>query len=236
MNFNVDFFMEALWELREAIPLTLQLTIYAFVIGLIFALLLSIVRYKDIPVLRRIAQFYVSFIRGTPIMLQLYMVYYILPYALQVLLNGMGIPFAVNMLSTKALVVTALALNIAGFLAETIRGGLTALGRSEIEAAYSIGMKTGMVYRRIIIPQVAVLCIPNFSTNIIGILHASSLAYFVSLLELTGTARVLAHNNWNYFEAFAASGVIYWGLTVLIELGTVVLERIVEKHGYSLKT
>jgi ABC-type amino acid transport system permease subunit len=66
-------------------------------------------------------------------------------------------------------------------------------------------------------------------------LHATSLAYFVSLLEVTGTARILAHNNWNYFEAFAASGVIYWVLTVLIELLTVCLEKVVEKHGYSLK-
>lgn len=236
MKFHVHFFLECIPKLIKAVPLTLYLTIWAFIVGLIFGLILAVIRYKKIPVLNEIARFYVSFIQGTPVMLQLYLVYYVLPYVIGLILNGMGFRFSASMIPVSILVIIALALNVAGFMAETIRGGLNALGEGEIEAAYSIGMTTPMVYRRVIIPEVFVLSIPNLSTNLINILHESSLAYFVTLLEVTGTARILAHNNWFYFESFAASGVIYWVLTAIIELVTMGLEKAVQHHGYNLKT
>ena len=122
------------------------------------------------------------------------------------------------------------------YLAETIRGGLNSLGRSEIEAAMSIGMTGGQVLRRIIIPQVLVISIPNFSSHLIGIIQATSLAFYVTLVEITGTARIMAMDNWNYYEAYLATGLIYWLLTISVEIITFIIEKIVAKRGYSLKT
>ncbi len=235
MVFDVQFCIDAFWALWKAVPLTLYLTVLSFGLGLLGGLLLAIIRYKNIRGLNQLVKFYVSFVRGTPVMLQLYMIYYILPYLIKLVLALFGYDFDISRLSPKLLVIIALSFNMAGFLAETIRGGLNALGRAEIEAGYSIGMTSFMVYRRIVIPQVFVLCIPNFSQNLITILHASSLAYFVTLLEVTGTAKILAHNNWNYFEAFVASGIIYWILTIAIELLTNMIERVLSKNGYHNK-
>lgn len=235
MVFNFEFCLEVLKKCVQAIPLTLYLTLWAFLIGMVIAIVIALIRYKEVPVLNKIFQFYVSFIRGTPVMLQLYIVYYMIPMALDAILEKTDIAFRTNQIEIKVLVLIALALNVSAYLSEIIRGGLISLGKGEIEAAYSIGMTPAMVVRRIIIPQVFVLCIPNFSANLISVLQASSLAYFVSLQEVTGTAKVMASGNWKYFEAFVATGILYWLLTVIIELITYGLERVAEKSGYQLK-
>ena len=235
MVFNFEFCLEVLKKCVQAIPLTLYLTLGAFLIGMIIAVVIALIRYKEVPVFDKIFQFYVSFIRGTPVMLQLYIVYYMIPMALDSILEKTNLSFRTNQIEIKVLVLIALTLNVSAYLSEIIRGGLVSLGKGEIEAAYSIGMTQAMVIRRVIIPQVFVLCIPNFSANLISVLQASSLAYFVSLQEVTGTAKIMASNNWKYFEAFVATGIIYWLLTVMIELITYGLERIAERKGYQLK-
>lgn len=235
MGFNFEFCLEVMMKCIQAIPLTLYLTLWSFLIGMVIAVVVALVRYKEVPVLKRIFQFYVSFIRGTPVILQLYIVYYMIPMAIDAILENTNIAFRTNQIEIKVLVLIALTLNVAAYLSEIIRGGLISLGKGEIEAAYSIGMTSAMVVRRIIIPQVFVICIPNFSANLISILQASSLAYFVSLQEITGTAKVMASNNWKYFEAFVATGVIYWVLTVIIELATYAIEKAAEKNGYQLR-
>jgi len=235
MVFNFEFCLEVLKKCVQAIPLTLYLTLGAFLIGMIIAVVIALIRYKEVPIFDKIFQFYVSFIRGTPVMLQLYIVYYMIPMALDSVLEKTNLSFRTNQIEIKVLVLIALTLNVSAYLSEIIRGGLVSLGKGEIEAAYSIGMTPAMVIRRVIIPQVFVLCIPNFSANLISVLQASSLAYFVSLQEVTGTAKIMASNNWKYFEAFVATGIIYWLLTVMIELITYGLERIAERKGYQLK-
>lgn len=235
MKFNIEFCLKVIEKCISAVPLTLYLTLWAFIFGMILALIIALVRYKNVPILRKVFQLYVSFIRGTPVMLQLYIVYYMIPIAIDSVLIRTNIAFRTNQIEIKVLVLIALALNVSAYLSEIIRGGLISLGKGEIEAAYSVGMTDSMVIRRIIIPHVFVLCIPNFSANLISVLQASSLAYFVSLREVTGTAKIMASSNWKYFEAFVATGVVYWVLTVMIELITYLIEEMAKRRGYNLR-
>ena len=80
-----------------------------------------------------------------------------------------------------------------------------------------------------------VISIPNFSSHLIGIIQATSLAFYVTLVEVTGTARIMAMDNWKYYEAYLATGLIYWLLTVAVEIITFIVEKIVAKRGYALK-
>ena len=152
MNFNIELCLKVLRSCIKAIPLTLYLTLWAFFIGLIVATVIALIRYNDVPVLRKIFQFYVSFIRGTPVMLQLYIVYYMIPMAIDGILAHTDIAFRTNQIPIKVLVLVALTINVSAYLSEILRSGLISLGRGEIEAAYSIGMTQWMVIRRIIIP------------------------------------------------------------------------------------
>lgn len=235
MNFDWKFFWEVVRASSKAIPLTLYLSLWSFFFGLLIALVIAILRYKKILILDKLAGFYVSFIRGTPVILQLYLVYYIIPALVDNFMIRHGFSFRMNQVEIKKLVVLTLSINISAYLAETIRGGLASLGRSEIEAALSVGMTGGQVLKRIIIPQVLVISIPNFSSHLIGIIQATSLAFYVTLVEITGTARIMAMDNWNYYEAYLATGLIYWLLTVAVEVVTFIVEKVVEKRGYSLK-
>ena len=146
MVFNFEFCLEVLKKCVQAIPLTLYLTLWAFLIGMVIAIVIALIRYKEVPVLNKIFQFYVSFIRGTPVMLQLYIVYYMIPMALDAILEKTDIAFRTNQIEIKVLVLIALALNVSAYLSEIIRGGLISLGKGEIEAAYSIGMTPAMWY------------------------------------------------------------------------------------------
>ena len=235
MDFNWSFFWEVMRESGKAVPLTLSIALWSFFFGLLIALVIAILRYKKIFILDKIASFYVSFIRGTPVILQLYLVYYIIPAIIDNFMIRHNFAFRMNQVDIKTLVILTLSINMSAYLAETLRGGLAALGKSEIEAALSVGMTGGQVMRRIIIPQVLVLSIPNFSSHLIGIIQATSLAFYVTLVEITGTARIMAMDNWNYYEAYAATGVIYWLLTIAVELVTFIVEKVAAKRGYVLK-
>ena len=236
MDFDWKFFWEVVRGAGKAVPLTLYLSLWSFFFGLLIALVIAILRYKKIFILDKFADFYVSFIRGTPVILQLYLVYYIIPAIVDNFMIKHGFSFRMNQIEIKKLVVLTLSINMSAYLAETIRGGLNSLGRSEIEAAMSIGMTGGQILRRIIIPQVLVISIPNFSSQLIGVIQATSLAFYVTLVEVTGTARIMAMDNWKYFEAYVATGLIYWLLTVAVEIVTFIIEKLVEKRGYALHT
>ena len=235
MDFNWSFFWEVMRESGKAVPLTLSIALWSFFFGLLIALVIAILRYKKIFILDKIASFYVSFIRGTPVILQLYLVYYIIPAIIDNFMIRHNFAFRMNQVDIKTLVILTLSINMSAYLAETLRGGLASLGKSEIEAALSVGMTGGQVMRRIVIPQVLVLSIPNFSSHLIGIIQATSLAFYVTLVEITGTARIMAMDNWNYYEAYAATGVIYWLLTIAVELVTFIVEKVAAKRGYVLK-
>lgn len=230
MRFDFSFFMEAFIYIWRAVPLTLELTIGGFGLGFILALISALVINFNIPGLKQLLQFTISFVRGTPMVLQIYIIYYALPYLVQLIVEKFGGTFSGNQIPTILLVIIALAMNRAAYLTETIRSGIEAVGKGEIEAAYSIGMTTPQVLRFVTLPQTIRICLPNFSTNFINILHGSSLAFYATLLEMTGTANVFAQENWRYFETFLAAGLIYWILTIIIEVITQVLERRLNRH------
>lgn len=230
MRFDFSFFLEAFFYIWRAVPLTLQLTIGGFVLGFLLAFLCALAINFNLWGLKQFLQFLISFVRGTPMVLQIYIIYYAVPFLVQLIVEQLGGSFSGNQIPTILLVIIALALNRAAYLTETIRSGLEAVNKGEIEAAYSIGMTTGQVLRFVTLPQAIRICLPNFSTNLINILHGSSLAFYATLLEMTGTANIFAQENWRYFETFLAAGLIYWILTILIEVLTQMLENRLNRH------
>lgn len=231
MRFDIGFFADSFLKIWEAVPLTLELTIGGFALGFLIALLCAVLIYFKIPFITQVLKFLISFVRGTPMVLQIYIIYYALPYFIQVIADKLGSDIDPYKIPTIILVIIALGLNRAAYLTETIRSGIEAVSKGEIEAAYSVGMTTVQVLKQIIIPQAIRICIPNFSTNLINILHGSSLAFYATLLEMTGTANILAQENWKYFETFLAAGIIYWLLTIIVELATFGLEKRLNRHN-----
>lgn len=230
MIIDFAFLWEAFLEIWKAVPTTLGLTAASYVIGLFFAFLIAFAIYYQVPVLQKIFKAYISIIRGTPLMLQLYIVYYAIPMAIDSFCENVGLSFRSASISTTSIVIAALVIHNSAYLAETVRSGLIAMNKGEVEAAYMLGMPTGMVIRRVILPQISRICFPNFASQLISVMHGTSLAFYVTILEVTGTAQILAQDNWKYFETYLAAGLIYWILTILIEVVVHFIERKTNKH------
>jgi L-cystine transport system permease protein len=127
----------------------------------------------------------------------------------------------------------SLSITAGAYISEVVRSGLLAVNRGQMEAAHSIGMTTWQAMRRIVIPQAFALNLSNISNMVIGMLHGSSLAFIVSVVDISAKAKIVASSNWKFFEANLAAALIYWGLVILIERGTLLLEKRIHafNHG-----
>jgi L-cystine transport system permease protein len=111
------------------------------------------------------------------------------------------------------------------YASEVVRSGMLAVNRGQMEAAHSIGMTTPQALRRIVFPQALAASLPNITNFIIGMLHASTLAFTVSVVDINAEAQIVASTNWKFFEAYIAAAAIFWGLTILIERLAALIEK-----------
>lgn len=220
MQLDIPFIWTAFTEIIKALPLTLIIAIAPILIGLLIGIAVAFLRMNPIKILTPIANFYVSFYRGTPVIMHIMIIYFGVPILFQ---STFGI--SLNFVPIAVFVIIALALNAGAYLSEIIRSGILSVSKGQIDAAYSIGMTTSETLRRIVLPQAFASALPNLTNIIIGFLHATSIAFLVSVKELTGAANIVASSNLKFLEAFIAVGIIYWGITIIIELVAQLIER-----------
>lgn len=230
MNFDLNFFARSFILIWEAVPVTLELTFLGFLLGLVLGFFAALIQINRLPILSHLIDAVISFLRGTPAVLQIYLVYYAVPYFLQILLGIFGIEINSAEIPVLLLCIIALGLNRGAYLTSTIRSGFLSVNKGEIEAAKSIGMTGSMVLRIVILPRAFRICLPNFVSNLVNILHGSSLAFYATLIEMNGKANILAQDNWRYFETYLAAGLIYWIMTITIELAAWGLEKRITRH------
>jgi len=186
---TLPFFLEAAW-------VTVRISLFAFVIGLIIAVVLVAGRLSNSWVLRALATTYVSIFRGTPNLVQLFVLYF---GGSQIGLNLE--PFTAGYI--------ALGLNIAAYMSESIRGAIVNVDRGQTEAARSIGFSSGQTMRLIVLPQAARLMIRPLGVNTVGLVKGSALVSTVSVVELTYTAQRYIGSTYKPFEIFAIAAVLY---------------------------
>ncbi|MCZ4065759.1 amino acid ABC transporter permease [Oxalobacter aliiformigenes] len=229
MDFDFNFMGEALISILPAVPMTILITGTTIVISLFFAVLLIYIRYYQIPLLRQLTAFYVSFFRGTPVMMHLLLVFYGLPYMIDYLAQSFGLSFQASSIPLCVLAIIAFSFSSTATFSEILRAGILAISRGEIEAAYSIGMTHWQTMWRIILPQAFVLSIPSLGSFCITIMQRSSLAFWIAVIEITGKANLIAADSYQFMEAFIAAGFIYWTMTFVIEQ----IVRFIEKKHLS---
>lgn len=209
--------LEAFLEIAKALPLTLTISIVPLFAGFLVGTVVTVVRMYQVKYLHRIAQWYVSFFRGTPLLLHIMLVYFALPMILDSVAEAYGWGFRSSSIPLITFIFIAFTLNIGAYMSETIRSGIMSVGTGQMEAAYSVGMTTAQAMRRIVLPQALMASLPNLLSKFVGLLHGSSLAFTISLQEMNGTAHIVAMRNWKYLEAFLAAAIMYWMITILAE-------------------
>lgn len=192
----LNLIYESMPQLLRASILTIHLTCISLVIGACLALPLALGRLSKNRWVAGFSFAYVYYFRGTPLLVQIFLIYYGLPQ-IGLTLNAY----------TSALL--SLSLNTAAYTAEIIRGGIQAVAAGEIESAHAMGLTRAQVLGRIVLPQMIGFALPAYGNEIILQIKATSLASTITLMDLTGMARTLAAETYAPLEIFCAAGVIY---------------------------
>lgn len=209
--------------LLEALPLTLLLTVVAGTLGLLFGTLMALARISGYRILSWPCFMVGLTVRGTPLLVQLYLVY----YGLGELLPGTWVrhswlwPYLRNALWYALLVLT---ISQASYNAEMLRGAMLAIPKGQVEAARAIGMSQRRILRRIVLPQAFHACLPVLASDLIILLKATSLASTVTIMEIMGTARALQRQSLLIFEPLIAAAIIYFVVVFTLTRLTSLLE------------
>ncbi len=195
---------------------TILVSLASITIATILALSGSIARLSPNPVAQGISGFYVSLIRGTPLLIQIYFIYLGLPQIGQQISN-LGYPSIGKLFILDAIPagILALSLNYGAYMTEIFRAGLQSIGHGQREAAIALGMTPGQVTRRIILPQAIRIIIPDVGNQFIAMQKDSALVSVMGVWEITFLANRYARRDSKYMEMFLIAATAYWILTII---------------------
>lgn len=204
---------DALWPLLEGMLTgTIPLTAISFVLGLAIALVVALARISNLRALRFSAAAFISIIRGTPLLLQLFIIFYGLP--------SFGIVF-----DPWPSAIIAFSLNVGGYAAETLRAAIESIPRGQWEAASTIGLSRAQALRFVILPQAARVAVPPLSNTLISLVKDTSLASAVLVTEIIRKAQELAAPTFQFFLLYGLAAVYYWILSQGLSFAQARLER-----------
>jgi octopine/nopaline transport system permease protein len=224
---DLAFMAETFVKLLEGVPLTLKLAFSSVALGGVVALVLAMMRMSGLAVLDWFARGYVFVFRGTPLLVQVFLIYYGLGQ-FRPTLQELGIWWFFREPYWCAL--TALTLNTAAYASEIIRGGLQSVPHAQIEAARACGMSRLLLFRRIVFPIALRQALPGYGNELVLMVKATSLASIITMMEVTGIAHKLISQTFRAVEIFICAGAIYLILNFLVTRAIQALEWWLSPH------
>jgi cystine transport system permease protein len=190
---------------KGALFYTIPLTLITFSIGLVLAILTALARLSNIKLLQIIARVYVSAIRGTPLLVQLFIIFY-------------GLPSVGITIDPFPAAVIGFSLNVGAYASETIRAAILSIPKGQWEAAYSLGMSYTQALKRIILPQAARVSVPPLSNTFISLVKDTSLASVILVAEMFRKAQEIASMNYEFLLIYTEAALIYWIICFLLSI------------------
>jgi len=221
MSFDLALIAETLPRMLMGIGLTFQLLILSAFLGLILAILLMLMRISGKWWLSWPAQVYIYVFRGTPILVQIFIVYYGFPQ-LEVIRDSVLWPVFRDPFGCA---VVALSLNTAAYVSEILRGGVLGVDRGVLEAGEALGLSKTQRFVYLTTPIATRLALPAYGNDIISLLKSTALASTITLMEMTGIARTIVAQTYAPYEIFMSLAIVYMILTFLIQKLIARIER-----------
>lgn len=212
MNFDFSYTVEAMPRLLEGALITTQVSVLCFMLSLVLGTLLTIVRTLEITPINAIIALYISFIRGTPVLIQIFLAYYALPV--------IGIQ-----LEAFTAGIIAVTLNSGAFMTEILRGGLKSVPESQLEAAHSLGLKPSIRWRKVVLPQVFLTSIPPLVNEFTLVVKATALLSVITVVELLRTAQQIFSSHYHVIEVLIGTAAIYFIICFVFSRASVVVEQ-----------
>lgn len=188
---------------KGALFYTLPLTLITFTIGLVLAIITALFRLSHLKILQGIARCYVSIIRGTPLLVQLFIIFYGLP----------NIGLTIDPFPSA---VIGFSLNVGAYASEIIRAAILSIPKGQWEAAYSMGMTYTQALKRVILPQASRVSIPPLSNSFISLIKDTSLAAMILVTEMFRKAQEIAASNYEFLLVYSEAALIYWVICMLL--------------------
>ncbi|OPH51319.1 ABC transporter permease [Paenibacillus ferrarius] len=210
VEFSLAFAIEKFPEVLKGVPSMLFVAIISMLLGTLLGSVIALCRIYKVPVLNKAGALYVSFIRGTPLLVQLYVVFYGTPLLVDILNEKWGWHIPLQDMSPLAIALLAFTINSAAYQSEVIRGALSNIEIGQMEAAQSIGMTTSQALTRIIAPQAFVTALPNLGNIFINLIKGTSLAFAIKVIEVMAQAKIVAGDGYRYLEMYFDASIIYW--------------------------
>jgi len=217
--FDVESVFIYLPRLLSKLPVTLAIVVMATLVGILVGMILAYFRINRTPILNEATILYTSFVRGTPIIVQMFLVYYGLP----ILIGLFGIN--INRWDKLFFVIVTYALNTAAFHAEIFRAAIVSVPIGQTEAAYSVGLSRLQTFRRIVAPQAVLIAIPNVGTAIATLLHDTSLAFTIGIIDVMGEVKAIGGNTNRMLEGYVGAAIIFLVLATILEKSFGKIER-----------
>ena len=212
LGLKVQLMCDSLPKLLSGVPLTIELVVISLSTGLVLAMCIALMRVSGSRLLNIVSRSYVFYFRGTPLLVQIFLIYYGLAQ-FDFIKESFLWPFFREAYWCGIL---ALTLNTGAYTAEIIRGGLQSVPHGQIESARSMGMSGILLYRRVILPIAFRQALPAYGNEMILMVKGTSLVSTITLMEITGIARYIIAKYWTPVEIFLIAGIIYLFINYLV--------------------
>ncbi|TWH47219.1 amino acid ABC transporter permease [Sporomusa sp. KB1] len=219
MDFDFVWFINLFPIVLPALELTINMSLISLILTVILSVFISIIRHFQVRGLSQFFGAYITFFRATPLVAQLFILYFGLPSI---------IPALKSMTAFQTTIV-ALTLNTSAFMAETLRAAIESVDEGQIEACYSMGMTRYQTMVRVVLPQAFVVALPTLGNQFIGIVKGTALGFTVGLADIMAKAKIEAALDLRFFEAYLCVTLIYLVIVVFIEKIQGLLERKIQK-------
>ena len=227
MELDYCFMIETFYKIWDGIGVTLGLTALSLLIALPISFYMAVIRLRGHKLGTGITRFYISFVRGTPLVLQILLMYSLLPSFLNFALKSMGSSFNIfESVNPFWYAVIVFSLNTIALLAEVFRSALMSIDKGQMEAGVSIGLTEWQTYRQIIIPQAMVVALPAVSNITVNLIKGTSLAFLMTVKDVLAIGKIAASYGYNYIEAYLDVFVVYIIVCTIVQL----VYRIAEKR------
>ena len=222
---DIFYIFSTIPEILTKLPISLFIAVSATLIGFILGILIALVRFFHIKFLSQFFTSFISLVRGTPMIVQLYLAYYGIPLLISKIVEAQGNEFDMNALPGTLFAIIAFALNTGAYMSESFRSALSAVEAGQFEACKSLHYSPWESLRRVNLRQAFVIAIPTLTSSLLAMIKNTSLAFCITVVDIMAQARIIGSRSYRYFEIYIAVSIIYWPICALLERLLLLLEK-----------
>lgn len=222
--FDISRLFTAIPQILPCLSITFQIVIVGVVFGSLLGLIIASLRINKIPVVDQFLSLYLSFMRGTPMLVQMMVIYYGLPLLIESL-TGINI----NIWDKLVFVEITFVINEGAFLGELFRGAIESVPYNQTEAGYSVGLNSFQTFTRIVLPQAVKTALPGYGIDIIGVFHNTQIAFLLGAVDILGRARTIGNATGHAVEAYLFVAILYIVISIILR---VLFNRVDKKFSF----